>query len=219
MSRELITADLFRIGPPKKATGWYVIRDGNEMGPLTQDALVAMAEAGQLQGDDLVKETGGEWIKASDVPILAHQFSHTMANVAERPPLETLLQNVVRYQTQIAIGFLALVILVGVGIAFVSNSNRSPSNSVAGTTWAGSETLTNFGYLKFEFRSNGTVYMTDAARNVTGRVEGTWSQSGPNVAIQFSNCRYQGKIQNSVLSGTATFAQNGKQWSFSVSRQ
>lgn len=223
MSRELITANLLRSVPSNKVTGWHVLRDGKEIGPLTHDALVAMAETGQVERDDLVKEAGGEWMKASEVPILGRQFSHTEPNETERAPLEILLQNMVRYQSQIAVAFFVLVVLVGVGIGFYSSMSAPPSKSaplsVAGTTWQGSETLENFGYLRFDFRSNGTVVMTDAARNVNGPVEGKWSQSGSDVTIQFSNCRYQGAIQNSVFSGTATFPQKGKRWSFSVSKQ
>ena len=217
MSSELITANLLRIVSSKRQTTWHVVRDGKEIGPLTHDALVAMAETGQVERDDLVKEAGGEWMKASEVPILGRQFSHTEPNETGRAPLEILLENMVRYPSHIAVAFLVFVILVGVGIGFYSN--RSASLSVAGTTWQGSETLEKFGHLRFDFRSNGTVVMTDAARHVTGSVEGKWSQSGSDVTIQFSNCRYQGTIQNSVLSGTATFAQNGKLWSFSVSKQ
>jgi hypothetical protein len=220
MSRELTTADLLGI-PFKKDTTWYVFRDGKEIGPLTNAALLAMAESGQVGPDDFVREAGGEWVKASEAPILSLQFSQP--NQVERPPLETVLQYMVRYQTQIAVAFLAFVILTGIGIGFYSRTPASHSTSnplsVAGTTWRGSETLENFGYLRFDFRSNGTVIMTDAARKVTGNVEGKWSQRGSSVTIQFSNCRYQGTIQNSVLSGTATMPQQGRQWSFTVSKQ
>lgn len=216
MPTELITASLFRVPPPKNETGWHVIHDGKEIGPLTQDALVEMAETGRIEQDDLVREVGGEWTKASEVAILRRQFSLPEPNVAQREPVVVLLANLGRYQTPLAIGFVAIVIVIGVGIGF--HRSMSPSLSVAGTTWQGSENLERFGHLKFDFRSDGKVIMTDAARRVVGDVHGKWSQSGANVTMQFSNCRYQGTIEKSVLKGTATFHQNGKQWTFSVSK-
>jgi hypothetical protein len=217
MSRELITASLLRISPPKNETGWHVIHDGKEIGPLTLDVLLEMAETGRIERDDLVREAGGEWMKASETDIFRRQFSLGEPNETERAPWETLLANVERYQSQLAIAFIAIVIVIGVGIGVYSSV--SPSNSVAGTTWQGSENLEKFGYLKFNFRSDGTVVMTDAARQVNGDVYGNWSQSGSNVTIQFSNCRYEGTIEKSVLKGTANFPQMGKRWTFSVNKQ
>ncbi len=217
MSNELITARLLRVSSPKIETEWHVIHEGKEIGPLTRDALVEMAETGRIERYDLVREAGGEWMKASETAILRRQFSHGAPNETERAPLETLLANMDRYQTQLAVAFVAIVIVIGVGFSFYRSI--FPSLSVAGTTWQGSENLEKFGFLKFNFRSDGTVVMTDAARHVNGDVYGKWSQSGSDVTIEFSNCRYQGKIENSVLKGTANFPQMGKRWTFSVSKQ
>lgn len=217
MSRELITASLLRSFSPKSDTTWHVIHDGKEIGPLTHDALVEMAETGHIERDDLVREAGGNWMKASEVAILRRQFLQAGPNETEGAPAEILLANMVRYQTHIAIAFLALVVFIGVAIGIYSN--RTAPVTVAGTTWQGSEDLEKFGYLKFDFHFDGTVIMTDAANHKNGKVHGNWSQSGSDVTIQFSNCRYRGTIEKSVLKGTATFEQMGKRWSFSVSKQ
>ena len=217
MPSEFITAGLLRPSSPKNGTGWHVIHDGKEIGPLTQDALVEMAETGRIERDDLVREVGGEWMKASEIAILRRQFTLPEPNETERAPSDVLLANLTRYQIPLAIGFIVIVIGIGVGIAFYRN--MSPSLSVAGTTWQGSENLEKFGYLRFHFRSDGTVIMTDAARHMTGDVQGKWSQRGSDVTIQFINCRYHGTIKNSVLKGTANYPQKGKTWTFTVSKQ
>src|SRR5258708_5539149 len=46
---------------------WYVIHGGEELGPLSLAALVEKAVAGDIEADDLVKQTGGLWTKASDL--------------------------------------------------------------------------------------------------------------------------------------------------------
>ena len=218
MSNEFSTSNLFRTSSRKNDTTWQVIQDGKEIGPLTQDALVEMAETGQIERDDLVREAGGEWIKASEATILRRQFSDAEPNEIERAPSDMLLANIVRYQTHLAFAFLALVLVIGVAMGFYLNISAPPT--VAGTTWQGSEDLEKFGYLKFDFRSDGTAIMTDAAFRKKGNVHGKWSQSGSDVTIRFTNCRYDGTIQKSNLKGTATYVgQSGHPWSFSVSKQ
>jgi hypothetical protein len=91
-------------------------------------------------------------------------------------------------------------------------------NSVANTTWSGSEDLAGFGKLTFQFKGNGAVTMTDAKSSVPG----TWTQNGSKVEIRFSNCVYIGYIDNNgVLSGTAAYTtgpNNGLSWSFCVQK-
>ena len=54
------------------------------------------------------------------------------------------------------------------------------------------------------------------------QVQGSYSQTGPSVRIQFGNCVYEGTIQGNVLSGTARFTtgqSSGTGWAFSVQLQ
>ncbi len=86
------------------------------------------------------------------------------------------------------------------------------------TSWRGAETLPGFGPLRFEFKKDNVVIMTDAARVV----QGTWSRNGANVAITFANCRYDGTIAGNVMSGTARFTDlrfgGARPWTFTVTR-
>jgi len=53
---------------------WYVIHTGREIGPFSLVELIAKAVAGEIDANDLVKETGGLWTKASNVDSLQQQF-------------------------------------------------------------------------------------------------------------------------------------------------
>jgi GYF domain 2 len=53
---------------------WYVIHGGNELGPLSLAGLVGKAALGEIEADDLVRLTGGKWVKARDVDLLQQQF-------------------------------------------------------------------------------------------------------------------------------------------------
>src|SRR5262245_12615866 len=48
---------------------WYVSQDGHQIGPLTTDQIMAMAEQSQLRSEDHVWRPGFEdWQRAADVP-------------------------------------------------------------------------------------------------------------------------------------------------------
>lgn len=117
----------------------------------------------------------------------------------------------------VAIAFLALPASL-----LANPTNTSPSTSIGGTTWAGSETLPGFGPLTFVFRSNGTVAMVDAADPDRGTVEGNWYRQGNAVTLRFADCEYRGNINGSSISGNAHFFagdRNGERWTFQVYRR
>jgi hypothetical protein len=92
-----------------------------------------------------------------------------------------------------------------------------PAN-VAGTTWTGNENLPGFGKLSFVFRAGGAATMIDT----NGNTEGTWTQNGNDVTINFQGCVYQGRINGQTLSGSGRItsgAQSGQTWSFQVALQ
>jgi len=87
------------------------------------------------------------------------------------------------------------------------------------TTWRGTENLAGFGALRFEFKKNNVVIMTDAARVVNG----TWTRNGSDVTITFANCQYRGAIDGNVMTGTAHFTDprfgpRAAPWTFTVTR-
>ena len=53
---------------------WHVIHAGLEAGPFSLAELVGKAAIGEIEADDLVKRSGGRWIKARDVDFLQQQF-------------------------------------------------------------------------------------------------------------------------------------------------
>ncbi|HZZ80260.1 MAG TPA: caspase family protein [Gemmataceae bacterium] len=84
--------------------------------------------------------------------------------------------------------------------------------SVAGTTWNGSETLSDYGRLTFHFAGDGNVTMIDAKSTVNG----SWSQSGNRVTITFQNCVYEATVQGKSMSGNAHFTNGARTWTFAV---
>jgi hypothetical protein len=103
-----------------------------------------------------------------------------------------------------------------------AGSGTAPS--VAGTTWAGRETLRGFGALVFVLADDGRATMADAATMGNGgqgrTVSGNWQQSGADVVIRFGDCVYRGRVNGDWLSGTAAFTtgQSGA-WTFQVRLQ
>ena len=55
-------------------SGFYVIHAGIELGPFSLGELAEQAVAGKIDADDLVKQTGGLWMKARELPALQEQF-------------------------------------------------------------------------------------------------------------------------------------------------
>lgn len=86
--------------------------------------------------------------------------------------------------------------------------------TVAGSVWAGKESLAGFGTLTFHFYPDGLAIMIDAKTSVRGQ----WTQSGNNVTITFQNCVYTGTVQENALAGSARYTTGGASWTFSVSR-
>lgn len=100
------------------------------------------------------------------------------------------------------------------GREFQFRRDAAPKNSVAGTSWSGSESLSGFGKLTFQFDFDGKAVMIDAK----SLVNGTWTQVDNQVTITFQNCVYQGSIQGQVLSGNARYTSQPGQWTFSLTR-
>jgi len=97
----------------------------------------------------------------------------------------------------------------------VLRRETAPKGSVAGTTWKGTETLGGFGSLQFQFERDGKAIRIDAKSTVNG----SWTQNGNKVSVNFQNCIYEGTIQGEVFTGTARYvAENGMTWTFSVTR-
>ena len=94
---------------------------------------------------------------------------------------------------------------------------KEPAN-ITGSTWTGTESLPGFGKLTFAFRANGAATMIDAK----GQTEGTWTQTGNEVTINFNGCVYQGRINGQMLAGSGRITsggQAGQTWSFQVALQ
>jgi hypothetical protein len=55
-----------------------------------------------------------------------------------------------------------------------------------------------------------------------GQTEGTWTQNGNDVTINFNGCVYQGRINGQSLTGSGRITsggQSGQTWSFQVTLQ
>jgi hypothetical protein len=86
---------------------------------------------------------------------------------------------------------------------------------LAGSSFAGSETLGGYGRLRFSFRAGGgaTMYDTDGAQN------GTWEQRGNRVTLRFysGSVVYEGTLTGRTLAGTARNA--SVSWAWSLTRE
>ncbi len=108
--------------------------------------------------------------------------------------------------------------VVANAIERIRSSDETPPTtvvaSIAGTAWSGTETLTGFGTLNFQFEPDGKAIMMDAK----SKVNGAWKQAGSQVTITFSNCVYQGVIKGTTFSGTARYTTGETSWTFTVTR-
>jgi hypothetical protein len=89
---------------------------------------------------------------------------------------------------------------------------------VVGTTWVGNENLPGFGKLTFVFHATGAATMIDAK----GQTDGTFTQNGNEVTVNFQGCVYQGRINGNSLTGNGRITsgnQAGQTWSFQVALQ
>lgn len=78
---------------------WYYAINGQQQGPVEQDALFALARTGALKPDDLVWNStmGSQWAKASTVPGLFDAAS--AAGIPSSPALEWTAEAVYKSQT------------------------------------------------------------------------------------------------------------------------
>jgi tetratricopeptide (TPR) repeat protein len=115
MADEYITSQPPPARSPASDARWQVIHAGNELGPLSLVELAEKVVAGEIDADDLVKETGGLWTKVRDVGLLRQDF--LSRSPGEKAPQGTL-DNFSRFDlaAYLVVGgvLLALVALVGV---------------------------------------------------------------------------------------------------------
>ncbi|MCI0743698.1 MAG: DUF1559 domain-containing protein [Gemmataceae bacterium] len=101
----------------------------------------------------------------------------------------------------------------GAGNNFVVFQDRG-GNNLTGTTWTGSETLTNYDQLQFTFNAGGQATMVDA----DGASQGRWNQNGASVTITFAGgIVYRGTITGNSMAGTATNTRDN--WRWTVTKQ
>jgi hypothetical protein len=210
---EHISATPLSPSPSISRGEWHFIHDGQQVGPISPPELIEKAAFGEIEADDLVRQTDGPWSKARDVLYLQGAFTQRHTPEAVVPERDIRRPIAINFT---AIGVAVLVVLVVA--ACIAGVIESFSGDITDTTWSGSETLQGFGYLKFEFRPNSVAIMTDATSAVKGTVPGKWTRSGSEVTITFRNCTYRGTINGAVLSGTADSRQLGR-WSFSLKKK
>jgi hypothetical protein len=84
-------------------------------------------------------------------------------------------------------------------------------NPLLGRTYAGQETLGQYGNVSFRFVDGRTVEMHDR----DGLTRGTYAQNGLRVNMTFGNAHYEGDIRGDSIAGSA---RNGVQtWTFQTS--
>jgi tetratricopeptide (TPR) repeat protein len=87
MGDERITSELPADSSPTSGGFWHVIHGGRELGPFSFPELARAAAAGEFEADDLVRETGGLWIKARDVALLQELLGGApQEEASKRPP-------------------------------------------------------------------------------------------------------------------------------------
>jgi hypothetical protein len=210
---EHISATPLTPSPSISRGEWHFIHAGEEVGPIELPELIEKAAYGEIEADDLVRQTDGPWSKARDLLYLQGAFTqrHTREPVVPEHDIRRQTANkFTAIGVAVLVGLVVVVCLVGV--------IEGARGDITGTTWSGTETLQGFGYLKFEFRPNSVAIMTDATSAVKGTVPGKWTRSGSEVTITFRNCTYRGTINGAVLSGTADSRQFGR-WSFSLKKK
>jgi hypothetical protein len=108
-----------------------------------------------------------------------------------------------------------LLTTFSVGVLFLANPPELRAQNLVGTTWSGSESLSGYGRLTFEFYGGGRAVMIDTS----GRTSGSWSRSGNSVTLRFhQTVVYRGTIRGTVLSGSGS-SKNRSNWSWSVTRE
>lgn len=95
---------------------WHVRADGQPLGPLSEEVLLAWARAGRLKAVDLVWRSGmPQWLPASETPEIASamrlQTPAAPASISDDPMMRALLP-VGRSGWAIAAGYLGLFSLL-----------------------------------------------------------------------------------------------------------
>lgn len=67
---------------------WYYAKNGQQLGPVSQESLLGMCQSGEIKGSDLVwNETMSEWVPLSSAPGLPGAILPVMSGApAELPP-------------------------------------------------------------------------------------------------------------------------------------
>jgi hypothetical protein len=85
---------------------------------------------------------------------------------------------------------------------------------LAGTWWAGNETLQGYGNLRFVFQEGGRAIMHDH----DGATPGTYVQNGQEVSLTFyGHVVYRGQITGQQMKGTASNGQ--RNWTWTLTRR
>ncbi len=71
---------------PARNAEWHVINAGKEIGPLTLAELIENAANGEIEADDLVKQTGGLWTKAREYCFLRDAREERIGNLRSNSP-------------------------------------------------------------------------------------------------------------------------------------
>jgi hypothetical protein len=123
-------------------------------------------------------------------------------------------------KTLVTAAMLSLLVLTGRSLAGKYDQSFYPPHqevvALANTVWSGSENLSGYGQLSFEFLPNGKVLMSDALTPKRGKVNGTYVQQGAQVTVQFKDAVYVGTINGQGMSGSAKMG--NQSWAFSLSR-
>jgi tetratricopeptide (TPR) repeat protein len=130
-----VTASSPERGPPPLPANsagvaeWHVIHDGKELGPMSLAGLTEKAGAGEIQADDLIKQTGGLWTKAQDFGFLQQQFLLKASRARAIANLARFSGIWLSKKTLITAACLACV-LVALGASIVVWSNLKASREV-----------------------------------------------------------------------------------------
>jgi tetratricopeptide (TPR) repeat protein len=121
---ERITALPVAADTPSSVAEWHVIHEGKELGPLSLAALGDKAVAGEIDANDLVKQTGGLWTKARDFGFLQQQCLIKHPGEEEKP--NSLLE-AAKFGAALVIGVCVVLALVMFVIAWAHSRPTNPT--------------------------------------------------------------------------------------------
>lgn len=69
---------------------WYVVIDGEKVGPLTEEGLMARLDRGEINADTLIWKSGmGDWQRVADNhPIMAKRVAAAIRDMKPKTPLD-----------------------------------------------------------------------------------------------------------------------------------